>query len=130
MALEIVVRPELLAYENTVVIDDKILVLDLQYVNQLDRWMMSIFDELGAPIRTGIKLTTGVPLTLGLIDARMPQDGYFMTVRIGGEEGPARAGELGREVRLLWITQADIDEELAEDPILDLSTPLKIRSVA
>lgn len=129
MALEITTRSKLLAYRNTVVIDSVILILDLQYINQLDRWMLSILDEAEQPIVQGIKLICGVPLTQGVIDARLP-DGFLMCVRIGDTDEPPGAGELGDEVRMLWIQQADIDEARAENPQANLVTLASVRSIS
>ena len=113
MAVEIVIRPELLAYRDTINLGGVILTLDLEYHARTDDWWVSFLDEEAQPIVTGRRVVTGWPLNLSVYDDRMPQ-GFFLAVREGAGAGDAQAGELGRAVKLLFLDAAEL-AELAPD---------------
>jgi hypothetical protein len=125
MALEIVTRPELLAYRNTVTLGGVILTIDLAYHIRTDDWWIGFYDEEGLPIVEGRRLVTGWPLNISALDERMPQ-GIFLAVRQGEGEADARIGELGRAVRLLFL---DADELTSLEPATDPLAPRAIISI-
>lgn len=125
MAVEIVIRPELLAYRDTVTLGGVILTLDLEYHQRTDDWWISWYDEELQPIVTGRRIVTGWPLNLSVYDDRMPQ-GMFLAVREGAGSDDARAGELGRAVKLLFL---DADELAALEPESDPLAPRAVVSI-
>ena len=128
--LEITLRPTLLAYQNTVAIDDRVIILDIEYHQRTDDWWISFLDEELQPILTGRRVVGYTSLTGGEIDDRLPS-GVFMALLVGDvvrdAEGRVssrpRAGELGRSWRLVYYT---LDELLALDDGVDLLEPRSI----
>lgn len=105
--LEIVVRPELLDYLDTVTLDGVILTLGISYRVRTDDWWLSLFDEEGQPLLQGKRIVTGWPLNVGVFDPRLP-NGLFIALRLGESEADATAGELGRAVRLTFWSAEDL----------------------
>lgn len=105
--LEITLRPTLLAYRDTITLGGVVLILDITYHARTDDWWISFLDEELSPITEGRRVVTGWPLNIGVRDDRMP-DGLFLAVRIGEGEADARTGELGRQVRLVFLDADDV----------------------
>ena len=115
--LEIVVRPELLDYLDTVTLDGLILTVGLSYRVRTNDWWLSLFDEEGSPLLQGKRVVTGWPLNIGVFDPHLPR-GLFIALRLGEGEDDARAGELGRTVKLTFWEAAELAELApAQDPL-------------
>jgi hypothetical protein len=123
--LEIVVRPELLDYLDTINLGGVILTLALSYRVRTDDWWISFLDEESQPILQGKRIVTGWPLNIGVYDDRLPQ-GLFVALRLGEGESDARAGELGRTVKLTFFEASDL-AALGDEP--DLLDPRAIVSI-
>ena len=128
--LEITLRPQLLAYQNTLTLEDRVLVLDLAYHLRTDSWWLSVLEEDLTPIVEGRRMVEGAALVLGGRDPRLP-GGVFLLIRLGerrvGEDAEAASGpglgELGTSWRLVYYSA----EELLEGEELDLLAPRSIK---
>lgn len=124
--LEITLRPTLLAYQNTVTLDDVVVILDVEYHQRTDDWWISFYDEQGEPILLGRRVVGRWPLTVGTIDTRLPQ-GAWMVLQVGDipqavagiVRDMPRAGELGRSWRMLYYTIEDLTADSGDPDLLE-----------
>jgi hypothetical protein len=128
---EITLRPALLAYQDTIVIQGVTLTLDIEYRVRDDDWWLTLIGADGLPIASGLRVTTGRPLPAGVFDPRLPQGGRFVAVRLeDGNFDDPRAGELGTAVRLLWVSLEDVQADIAEaGQATDWIAPARIKSI-
>lgn len=128
---EITLRPSLLAYQDTIVIDGVTLTLDVEYRVRDADWWLSILDAQGAPIAECIRVTIGRPIPAGVYDARLPPGGVFFAVRLEeGDFSHPGPGELGDAVRLLWLTRDDVLAQIGEEGgSVDYLAIAKVKSI-
>lgn len=126
----ITLRPSLLTWRNRVVLDGVRLTLYVQYRARTNDWFLDVLDPEDDPIAQGVRVVASYPLLQGVRDDRLPP-GDLWAIRQGDPPTIARAGELGTNVLLYYLRQADFDEAAAEAGALprDLIAPAAIKSV-
>jgi hypothetical protein len=70
-------------------------LLGFRYNQREDRWYLSISEESGTPIITGIKLVCNWPLTGGFHDARLPPGVLTVLSAIDANQAPPGFDEIG-----------------------------------
>lgn len=130
--LEIRLRPQLLAYRDTITLDGLVLILDIEYHARTSDWWISFYAEDGSPILEGRRVVGAWPLTAGALDPRLPTGG-LLVLPVGDRRAvagvvPSRPGpgELGTSWRLVFYDLADLADFA---PDVDLLEPASIREV-
>lgn len=109
----------LLDYEQTTTLDGRDYRLQITYNQRADRWYLSIADQDGDPIASGIKLVAEMPLFRSVTDERRPP-GLLMCKDLEAAEPDFAAGErtfardpgredLGTRHQLWYLTAAELE---------------------
>jgi len=113
MRVEIPLFPEVSSYTETVPLDGVDFKLSFDWNGREDRWYLSLYDSVGVPVRTGMKVTPNWDLLVGCVAANRPAGKLaFLDARLvgfGSREAPGFAS-LGREVKLVYFSGAELAE--------------------
>jgi hypothetical protein len=96
----------------TVRLDGRDYVLELRYNQREERWYLSVADDEGAPILSGLKLQANWPLFWRhRYDVRVPP-GEIMAAATGTDRSPPTLTELGEGKRceLTYYDRAELVE--------------------
>lgn len=78
------------------------------HLNQrTDFWHLSIRDQDGVSIAEGLQCVEGRPLTLGLVDPRLPP-GSWVVIDTTEQHRPPGAVTFGGDIGLLFVPSADL----------------------
>ena len=97
--------PDLLAYRVRVTLGGAPLLLDLEWRERAGAWYVGAYTQALDPIAVGRRATPGV-LFRGSEDGRLPAGAIYVARLDGGTRDPA-LGELGREVVIAHLTEAE-----------------------
>jgi hypothetical protein len=104
--IQIPTRTDLGLYRMQVDLDGETFIFDFQFNEREGAWYFDIADEAGNPIRSGIKVVTGFPLTRLIRDLRW-RGGVLVAVDTTGQSREAVIDTLGSEVVLTYVEAAD-----------------------
>lgn len=111
MRIEIPLFPETPLYDMTVTLDGVDFRLQFDWNGREDRWYLSIFDSTGAGIRRGLKVVPNWDLLGGCVALTRPEGKlFFLDSRTRGAQEAPNFYELGREVRLVYASGAELTE--------------------
>lgn len=100
-AVLIPTRTDLSAYTMRVDLSDVEFELDFRYNQREGFWYLSVADQLGDPIVSGIKITVGIPLLRGCVDLRRPI-GELIAIDTSNTHTEAGLEDLGDRVQLIY----------------------------
>ena len=104
--IQIPTRTDLGLYRMEVDLEGETFRLDFQFNEREGAWYFDLADEAGNPIRSGLKVVTGFPLTRLIRDLRRPK-GELVAVDTTGQSREAVLDTLGSEVVLTYVDAAD-----------------------
>lgn len=96
------------AYEYNIVIDSVSFRLVFTWANRHGSWYLDILEADSTPIRTGIRVILGYPLTLRDAANDLMFDGMLILQRIDDLDREPTYEDMGRNVELVLITGDDI----------------------
>lgn len=94
-------------WRQRTVIEGRDYVLRFDWNQRNGSFYLSIADQDGSAIATGIKLVTDWPLLFGVVDARRPP-GELMIIDEKGEGLDPSFSELGTRFSLVYFTAAEM----------------------
>jgi hypothetical protein len=94
-------------YRYNIQLDGGTYILEFHLNARADRWNLSIFDVENQPIRTGVRLVTGIDL-LGHVASLRKPPGKLTVVDTTGQDLEPNAETLGDECLLRYIEEADL----------------------
>lgn len=109
-------------YSQRTVLDGREYLLLFRWNQREGRWYLTISDQDGAPIVSGVKIVVNFPLiTNRIVDARRPPGEIFATDTTGADIDPG-LDDLGSRVVLIYIDAADIPGPVG----VDISAPVDL----
>lgn len=96
------------AYEYNIVIDSVSYRLVFTWANRHGSWYLDILEADSTPIRTGIRVILGYPLTLRDAANELMFDGMLILQRIDGLTREPTLQDMGNNVELVLATDEDI----------------------
>ena len=110
--LELHVDPESQDQLSSVTLDGNDYKYRLYWSTYYLRWYMDWMDSSSNPLNTGTKITVGQ----SLIKSKM-FNGTVIAVSTSEDETPPTRGELGRRVKLLYLTEEEYPIQVLRRPI-------------
>ncbi len=109
MPLEIPIDTDAPHFTQTTALDGVDFRFEFRFNEREQRFYMDLRDVDDDPILVGVKLVADWDALRYLVDPRRPQ-GTIMIVDSQGEGRAARLGDLGRRIKLIYLTAEDLEE--------------------
>lgn len=101
------VDQNLLFWQQTTTLDGVSYLLEFRYNAREFVYYLKIMMTDGTILAQGIKLVSNYPLLQAYNDDRMPL-GEIMAVAAGADDSPAKLGDIGGRVTLVYYSEAEI----------------------
>lgn len=105
--LVIPTRGDIGAYFFRITLDLEVFSLSFQFNDREGRWYMSIADQAGNPVRSGLKLVSNFPVTARIADPAGP-NGEIMALDTTGQGLDAAFADLGSRVLVTYEEEATL----------------------
>lgn len=105
--LTIPTRTDLGAYTFQIELDDKLYRFTMQFNHREGYWYMSIADESGNDIRTGVKIVSNFPLLRRVANIDSPA-GEIMALDTTDADADAGLEDLGDTILLTYVEEGSV----------------------